>query len=52
MNKSQCGMKEQENYSSSKANSTIKDIKTCIEEEISNNKYQKTILKMINNLKE
>jgi hypothetical protein len=34
-------MKEQDNCSPSKANSTIKDPNTCIEEELSNNEFQK-----------
>jgi hypothetical protein len=44
-------MKQQDNYSPSKINSTTKDQNTCIEEEISNNEFQK-IVKMINNVKE
>jgi hypothetical protein len=52
MSKSQCRVKQKDNCSPSKANSTTKDIKTCIEEEISNNEYQKTIANMINDLKE
>jgi hypothetical protein len=32
--------------------STTKDLNTCIEEEISNNEFQKPIVKMINDLKE
>jgi hypothetical protein len=42
----------QGNCSPSKVNSTSKDPNTCVEEEVSNNKFQKTIVKMINNLKE
>jgi hypothetical protein len=34
-----------------KANTTTKYPNTCIEEELSNNEFQKTIAKMINNLK-
>jgi hypothetical protein len=47
-------MKQQDNHSPSKVNSTTKDLNTCIGEEISNNEFQKTIVKMINdhNLKE
>jgi hypothetical protein len=43
-------MKEQDNLSLSKANSITKDPDTCIEEELSNNEFQKTIVKMINDL--
>jgi hypothetical protein len=45
-------MKQQGNHSPSKANSTTKDLNTCTEEELSNNEFQKTIVKMINDLKE
>jgi hypothetical protein len=45
-------MKQQDNHSPSKANSTTKDLNTCVEEELSNNEFQKTIVKMINDLKE
>jgi hypothetical protein len=45
-------MKKQDNHSPSKANSTTKDSNTCVEEELSNNEFQKTIIKIINNLKE
>jgi hypothetical protein len=45
-------MKQQKNCFPSKANSTTKDLNTCIEEELSNNECQKTIVKMINNFKE
>jgi hypothetical protein len=45
-------MKQQDNHIPSKANSTTKDSNTCTEEELSNNKFQKIIVKMINNLKE
>jgi hypothetical protein len=52
MRKSQHRMKQQDNHSPSKATSTTKDPNTCIKEELSNNKFQKTIVKMINDLKE
>jgi hypothetical protein len=45
-------MREQDNHSPSKAYSNTKDLNTCIEKELSNNEFQKTIVKMINNLKE
>jgi hypothetical protein len=45
-------MKEQDSHSPSKANAITKDLNTCLEEERSNNKFQKTIVKVINNLKE
>jgi hypothetical protein len=45
-------MKQQNNHSPSKASSTTKDPNICIEEELSNNEFQKTIVKMINDLKE
>jgi hypothetical protein len=45
-------VKQQEKHPPSKANSTTKDINTCIEEEISNNEFQKTTVKIINDLKE
>jgi hypothetical protein len=45
-------MKQQDNHSPSKANSTTKDLNTCVEEELSTNEFQKTIVKMINDLKE
>jgi hypothetical protein len=45
-------MKRKDNHSPSKANSTTKDLNTCIEEELSNNEFQKEIVKMINELKE
>jgi hypothetical protein len=38
-------MKQQNNHSSSKANSTTKDANTCVEEKLSNNEFQKTIEK-------
>jgi hypothetical protein len=44
-------MKQQDNHSPSKANSTTKSPNTCVEA-LSNNEFQKTIVKMINNLKE
>jgi hypothetical protein len=34
-------MKQQDNYSLSKANATTKDLNTCVEKEISNNEFQK-----------
>jgi hypothetical protein len=52
MSKSQGRMKQQDNHSPSKASSTIKDLNTCVEEVISNNRFQKTIVKRINDLKE
>jgi gas vesicle protein len=45
-------MKMQDSYSPLKANSNIKDPNACIEKELSNNEFQKTIVKMINDLKE
>jgi hypothetical protein len=45
-------MKQQDNHSPSKVNSTNKDLNTCIEEEISNTELQKSIVKMIIKLKE
>jgi hypothetical protein len=36
-------MKQQDNHFPSKANSITKDPNTCIEEELSNNEFQKTI---------
>jgi hypothetical protein len=44
-------MKHQYNHSPSKANSTIKDLNNFLEE-ISNTEFQKTVFKMINELKE
>jgi hypothetical protein len=38
-------MKQQDSHSPSKANSTTKDLKTCIEEELSNNEFQKKLQK-------
>jgi hypothetical protein len=52
MSKSQCRLKQQDNHSPSKVNATTKDLNTCVEGEISNNEFQKTKGKMINNLKE
>jgi hypothetical protein len=43
---------ETENVSPSKANSITKDLNTCIEVELSNNEFQKTKVKMNNNLQE
>jgi hypothetical protein len=45
-------MKQQDSHSPSKANSTTKDPNICLEEELSNNEFQKIIIKMINDLKE
>jgi hypothetical protein len=45
-------MKEQDNHSPIKVSSTTKHPNTCVEEELSNNEFQKTIVKMINDLKE
>jgi excinuclease UvrABC nuclease subunit len=45
-------MKQQDNHSPSKANSITKDPNNCVEEEPSNNEFQKIVLKMINNLKQ
>jgi hypothetical protein len=44
-------MKQQDNCSPSKVNYTTKDLNICVEEELSNNEFQKTII-MINQLKE
>jgi hypothetical protein len=52
MHKSQYRMKQWDNHSPSKANSTTKDLNTCKEEELPNTKFQKTIVKIVNNLKE
>jgi predicted transcriptional regulator len=52
MHKSQGIMNQQDNHSPSKAKSTTKDPNTCVEEELSSNEFQKTIVKMISNLKE
>jgi hypothetical protein len=38
-------MKQEDNCSPSKPNSTTKDLDTCIEEEIPNNEFQKKISK-------
>jgi hypothetical protein len=43
---------KQDNCSPSKANSSIKDPDTCIEEKLSNNEFQKTIIKLMNDFKE
>jgi F0F1-type ATP synthase membrane subunit b/b' len=45
-------MKQQDNHSPSKANSYTKDLNNSIEEETSIIEFQKTILSMINKLKE
>jgi hypothetical protein len=52
MHKSQYRMKKQDKRFPSKANSTTKDLSTCIEEELLKNEFQKTIVKMIEDLKE
>jgi hypothetical protein len=44
-------MKQQDNDSPSETNSTTNDPNTCIEKELSNNEFQKAIVKMINNHK-
>jgi hypothetical protein len=45
-------MKQQDTLSPSKANSITKDLNTCIEENLSNNEFQKTVIKVINDLEE
>jgi hypothetical protein len=45
-------MKQQNNCSPSKANSTTKDLNNCIEKVIANTEFQEIIVKMINDLKE
>jgi hypothetical protein len=45
-------MKQQDNCSPSKANSITKDPNTHVDEELSNNELQQTIVKIINNFKE
>jgi hypothetical protein len=45
-------MKQQDNCSPSKANSTTKDPDISIKEELSTNEFRKNIVKMINDLKE
>jgi type II secretory pathway component PulJ len=45
-------MTQQNNHSSSKANSTTKDLNTCVDEQLLNNEFQNTIVKMINDPKE
>jgi hypothetical protein len=35
-----------------KVNSTTEELNTCVEEDISNNEFQKIVVEMINNLKE
>jgi hypothetical protein len=52
MHESQFRVKQQDHHSPSKANSITKDPNTFVEEEISNNEFQKPIVKMINDLKE
>jgi hypothetical protein len=44
-------MKEQGNHSPSKTNSTTKEPNTCIEKELLNNEFQKTTVKIFNDLK-
>jgi hypothetical protein len=44
-------MKQQGNFSPTKANSTTKDPNTYVEEKLSNNESQKTTIKMIDDLK-
>jgi gas vesicle protein len=51
MHKYQCRIK-QDKHSPSKANSTTKDPNTYIKEGVLNNEFQKTIVKMISDLKE
>jgi hypothetical protein len=43
-------MKQQEKCSPLKGNATSKDLNTHVEEEISNNELQKTILKLVQSL--
>jgi hypothetical protein len=45
-------MKQNDNCFPSKNNFITKELNTCVEEEISNIEFQKTIVKMINELKE
>jgi hypothetical protein len=45
-------MKQKDNLSPSKANSTTSNPNNYIVEELSNNEFQKTIVKVINDLKE
>jgi hypothetical protein len=52
MHKSEHRLKQQDNHSPSKASFITKDLNTCVEEEMSNNELQKTIVKIINDLKE
>jgi 23S rRNA maturation-related 3'-5' exoribonuclease YhaM len=53
MHKSECrNMKQQDNRSSSRPNSIIKELNNGEEEEISNIEIQKVIVKMINEFKE
>jgi hypothetical protein len=52
VHKSQYRKKHQDNCCPLKANSTTKDPNTCVEEELSNNVFLKTIVKMIISLKE
>jgi hypothetical protein len=43
-------MKQQDNCSPSKANATTTDLNTCVE--LSNNEFQKSIVKMLKDFKE
>jgi hypothetical protein len=45
-------MKQHDNCSPSEANSTTKDLNNCVKKAISNGEFQKTIIKVINELKE
>jgi hypothetical protein len=45
-------MKQQDNCSPSKPNSTTKDPETCVKEDLLNNEFHKSIIKMINGFKE
>jgi hypothetical protein len=45
-------MKQQDNCSPSKVNCTTKYLSTWVDEEISNNEFQKKKVKVIKNLKE
>jgi hypothetical protein len=46
MHKSQLRVKQQDNHSPSKANSTTKDPNTSTKEELLNKEFQKTVVKM------
>jgi hypothetical protein len=45
-------MKQQDDHFPSKASPTAEDLNTCVEEELSNNVFQNTVVKMIHDLKE